>query len=155
MSTVDGISRQELVGGLARLEATVRPPSPAVQAHDSAVVSQNEFRLFKWLAAFVVAALLAGFGLLYQQMTDLRLGVEHVRAEVIRELGVLGERPGRVETRLDLMEARLGRVETRLDDMAGRLSRMDTRLDGAGTELTDSGSRATGSARRSDTPVVQ
>ena len=99
-------------------------------------VSQNEFRLFKWLAAFVVAALLAGFGLLYRQMTDLRLGVEHVRAEVIREIGVLGERLGRVETRLDAMDARLGRVETRLDDMDGRLGRMDTHLDGVETELT-------------------
>ena len=75
------------------------------------MVSQNEFRLFKWLAAFVVAALLAGFGVLFQQMTDLRLSVERGRAEVIREFRVAGERLGRIETKLDLMEARVTRLE--------------------------------------------
>ena len=114
MSTLDGISRQEfdrVVSRLADLEATAPPAAVAVQGQQSAVVSQNEFRLFKWLAAFVVAALLAGFGVLFQQMTDLRLSVERGRAEVIREFGVAGERLGRIETKLDLMEARVTRLE--------------------------------------------
>ena len=114
MSTLDGISRQEfdrVVSRLADLEATAPPAAVAVQGQQSAVVSQNEFRLFKWLAAFVVAALLAGFGVLFQQMTDLRLSVERGRAEVIREFGVVGERLGRIETKLDLMEARVTRLE--------------------------------------------
>ena len=114
VSTLDGISRQEfdrVVSRLADLEATAPPASVAVRGQQAAVVSQNEFRLFKWLAAFVVAALLAGFGVLFQQMTDLRLSVERGRAEVIREFGVVGERLGRIDTKLDLMEARVTRLE--------------------------------------------
>ncbi|MDE0662068.1 MAG: hypothetical protein OXI79_20745 [Gammaproteobacteria bacterium] len=48
----------------------------------SEVVTQNEFRLFKWLGSFSLAAMLAGFGFLYQQIADLRVDVERQFADL-------------------------------------------------------------------------
>ena len=119
--------------------------APAVaSATDAEFVRQNEFRLFKWLAGFALASMLAGFGLLYQQMTDLRLSVEQSRAEMIREFGELRERLSRVETRLDGVGARLSRVETRLDGIEVRLSRVEARLDGVEARLNGVESRLDG-----------
>ena len=78
-------------------------------------MSQNEFRLLKWLAAFVVAALLAGFGVLFKQMIDVRIAVVNLRAEMIRGVGVLDEHLGRIETCLDIVEGGLTRLEEQGD----------------------------------------
>ena len=52
----------------------------------SEVVTQSEFRLFKWLATFALATVLGGFGLLYQQTTDLRVEMRVLHGELLREL---------------------------------------------------------------------
>ena len=128
-----------MVSRLADLEATAPSASVAVQGRESALVSQNEFRLFKWLAAFVIAVLLAGFGVLFQQMTDLRLSVERGRAEVIREFGVIGGRLGRIETKLAGMDDRLSRVETR-DGVETKTTRVRAQGDRVGrANLSQSG----------------
>lgn len=49
-------------------------------------VRQDEFRLFKWLGTFALAAVLGGFGLLYEQTSDLRVAMERLHAETLREI---------------------------------------------------------------------
>ena len=112
----------------------------------SEVVTQNEFRLFKWLGTFALAAVLAGFVFLYQQTADLRVVIERQHRDLLkemsgqftgvrREIGLLRERVtgvetrvDGVETRLDGIDTRLGRVETGLHDVDARLGRVETRL---------------------------
>ena len=55
-------------------------------AEESAFVRQGEFRLFKWIAAFTLASVVGGFGLLYQRMTDLEVGLERLRTDILREM---------------------------------------------------------------------
>ena len=50
------------------------------------VVTQSEFRLFKWLATFALATVLGGFGLLYQQTSDLRVEMRVLHTDLLREL---------------------------------------------------------------------
>ena len=50
------------------------------------VVTQSEFRLFKWLATFALATVLGGLGLLYQQTSDLRVEMRVLHTDVLREL---------------------------------------------------------------------
>ena len=49
-------------------------------------VRQDEFRLFKWLGSFAIAAVLGGFGLLYEQTSDLRVAMERLHADALREI---------------------------------------------------------------------
>ena len=49
-------------------------------------VRQDEFRLFKWLGTFALAAVLGGFGLLYEQTSDLRVAMERLHADLLREI---------------------------------------------------------------------
>ena len=81
-----------------------------------AFVRQDEFRLFKWVAAFAMASLLGGIGVLYQMTSELSVSVE-------RGFGQVREQLGRMETRLDGVDKRLDGVEKRLDDVEGWLRR--------------------------------
>ena len=58
---------------------------------DADVVTANEFRLFKWLGTFALATVVAGFGLLYEQISDVRVGMERLHGEVLREIHGLRE----------------------------------------------------------------
>lgn len=49
-------------------------------------VRQDEFRLFKWLGSFALVAILGGFGLLYEQISDLRVTMERLHGETLQEL---------------------------------------------------------------------
>ena len=49
-------------------------------------VRQDEFRLFKWLGSFALVAILGGFGLLYEQSSDLRVAMERLHADLLREM---------------------------------------------------------------------
>ena len=55
------------------------------------VVTKDEFRLFKWLGTFALATMVAGFGLLYEQVSDVRVGMEGLHGEVLREIHGLRE----------------------------------------------------------------
>ena len=69
---------------MTALEAS-RPASSGIQLGPE-VVTQSEFRLFKWLATFALATVLGGFGLLYQQTTELRVEMRVLHGELLREL---------------------------------------------------------------------
>lgn len=58
---------------------------------DADVVTKDEFRLFKWLGTFALATVMAGFGLLYEQVSDVRVGMERLHGEVQREIHGLRE----------------------------------------------------------------
>ena len=121
-----------LVRRMTTLESTVsqvnRPEtrdSERTAEPSSEVVTQNEFRLFKWLASFALAAVLAGFVFLYQQIADLRVDIERQHSDLLSgllkemntqhtDIGLLRERVAGVETHLDGVETRMVRVETRL-----------------------------------------
>ena len=53
----------------------------------SEFVRRDEFRLFKWLAPLAIALILGGFGLLYQQTSALRAGLEALRSDMERSQG--------------------------------------------------------------------
>lgn len=142
MTTLESNVSQLSRPGTRDDERTVEPSSE--------VVTQNEFRLFKWLGTFALAAMLAGFGFLYQQTADLRVEIERQHGDLLsgllkemnaqhtdirREIGLLRERVTGVEKRLDGVETRVGRVETRLDGVETRLGRVETRLDDVDTRL--------------------
>ena len=116
---------ERLVARMATLESkvsqAVRPGAGADERSEpsSEVVTQNDFRLFKWLATFALAAVLAGFGLLYQQIADLRVDIERQHRDLLkemnaqhmdihREIGLLRERVTGIETRLDGVEDVVG-----------------------------------------------
>lgn len=141
---------KQLVERMTALESTVsqrrRPgtrDSELSGESSTEVVTQNEFRLFKWLGTFALAAVLAGFVFLYQQIADLRVDIERQHGDLLNgllkemnvqhtdirgEIGLLRERVTGVETRLEGVETRLGRIETRLDDVETRLGRVETRF---------------------------
>ena len=49
-------------------------------------VSGSEFRMFKWLGIFALAAVLGGFGLLYEQIADVRVGLERMHSGLLKEI---------------------------------------------------------------------
>ena len=117
----DGVSREEFDELAERLVAAERSRRPAT---GDAFVRQDEFRLFKWVAAFAMASLLGGNGVLYQMTSELRVSVErgfgHLEVKFERELGGVRQRLGRIETRLDGIESRLNDVEGRLRRQAAQ-----------------------------------
>ena len=89
----DAITRTEFKSAMQRvdsrlgaLESGASRPANAVDESGQAsgpmqfeVVTQNEFRLFKWVGAFALTAVIGGFGFLHQQIDR---GFEEVRVEM-------------------------------------------------------------------------
>ena len=68
------------------LERQLPDQTRAMQEFGADFVRQAEFRLFKWLATFVVAAVAAGIGLLYQQVAEVRVEMERLRTDLVQEM---------------------------------------------------------------------
>lgn len=67
--------------------ADTQAPNDEVARFDPAdFVRQGEFRLFKWLGTFAFATVLGGFGLLYEQTSDLSVSMERLHADLLREM---------------------------------------------------------------------
>ena len=87
---------QGMVSRLTALEAGA--PRTHVQVNEAGramsgrfeVVTQNEFRLVKWLGTFALAAVLGGLGFLYQQsyqqFAEVRIEMRDLHATVLQEL---------------------------------------------------------------------
>lgn len=88
------LAMEPLVARVAALEGE-RP--------DKDFVTGNEFRLFKWLGTFALAMAVAGFGFLYEQISDLRVGMERRHGELMQEMSGVRERVVRIETILENM----------------------------------------------------
>ena len=102
MNPTLGMTRDEL-------DLVVEPLAARVTALEDRVgdrpgkdyVGISEFRLFKWLGAFILATVVAGFGFLYEQVSDLRVGMERLHGELLQEMSGIRERVVRIETILE------------------------------------------------------
>ena len=100
------VTRQEFDRAIRKLHEEIRavrsaPPVVAgtvPAASPGEFVRRDEFRLFKWFAGLAFAAVLGGFGVLYQAITDLQRGL----VEVHHSLADLRERLVRIETVLEV-----------------------------------------------------
>ena len=85
-----GITREEL-------DSVVQPLAVRMDALETSVgdrpggdfVRASEFRLFKWLGTFALAAVLGGFGLLYEQVGDVRVAMERLQTDLLKEIHAL------------------------------------------------------------------
>ena len=117
-----------------------RPPATGVAGLEpprEGFVRKDEFRLFKWFAGLALAAILSGFGLLYQGLAELRATTERQYSALQAEMDA-GFRAARhdVDTRFttlrrDITDVReqLVDVRERLADVRERLVRVETVLD--------------------------
>ena len=65
-------------------------------------VHKDEFRLFKWFGGLALAAVLSGFGLLYQEISGLRAEMNVGFTALQRDIVDVRERLVRVETLLNM-----------------------------------------------------
>ncbi|MDE0662059.1 MAG: hypothetical protein OXI79_20700 [Gammaproteobacteria bacterium] len=94
----------------------------------SEAVTQNEFRLFKWLATFVVAAVLGAFGVIYQQIADVRVEMRDLHNTVLRELYTqLDTQIGGLRKE---MKAEIGGLRQDIGSLRERVVRVETLLVG-------------------------
>ena len=122
----------------ADFDAAVEPLAARVASlEDSAgrgalpdVVMASEFRLFKWLGTFALATVVAGFGLLYEQVSDVRIGMERLHGETLREMSGLR----------DEMQAEFTGVRREISAVRERVVRVETLLVGKEPPPRDDGS---------------
>ena len=110
----------------ADFDAVVEPLATRVSALEDSVgrgaeanfVTVGEFRLFKWLGTFALATVVGGFGLLYEQVSDVRIGMERLHGELLREMsGLKDEMQSEftsVREEISAVRERVVRVETLL-----------------------------------------
>ena len=116
-AATSSITRDEFESLGARLTALeqattdtepVRSNTVPPHAHND-YVRHEEFRLFKWLGTFALAAILGGFGLIYEQTSDLRVAMERLHSDLLQamhvqhasirsDIGAVRERVVRLET---------------------------------------------------------
>ena len=103
--------------------AAVAGAGPAFSPDD--FVRRDEFRLFKWFTGIAFAAVLGGFGVLYQAISD----VQRALVEVQQSIVVLQQ--GFVEVHQSLAEVHQGLAEVHqsLGDIRERLVRVETVLE--------------------------
>ena len=100
------VTRREFDRAIRELHAETRTvrSAPSVVAGTKPAnspddfVRRDEFRLFKWFTGLALAAVLGGFGVLYQAITDVQRGL----VEVHQSLGDIRERLVRIETVLEM-----------------------------------------------------
>ena len=119
---------ERVVSRLTALEAGA--PGTHVQVKEAGramsgqfeVVTQNEFRLVKWLGTFALAAVLGGLGFLYQQsyqqFAEVRIEMRDLHATVLRELyaqnAAMREEYASIREAIGSLRERVVRVETLL-----------------------------------------
>ena len=113
------ITRDELdrMGArLAALEASRSTDAEALATSDeihrqghAGFVRQDEFRLFKWLGSFALVTILGGFGLLNEQVSDLRDTMERLHGETLQELHT---QSAAIQNEIAGVRERLVRLET-------------------------------------------
>ena len=124
---------------LVALEA--EPPRTPVQVEEAgraagsvplAVVTQSEFRLFKWFGAFALATVVGGFSFLYQQsdrqFDNVRGEFDNVRTEfdnVRMEMQNLRTEIGALRTE---MRSETASIRADLADVSERVVRVETLL---------------------------
>ena len=126
---------EPLVARVASLEDS------AGRSAEQDVVTASEFRLFKWLGTFALATVVAGFGLLYEQVSDVRIGMERRHGEMLREMSALREgMQAEVAGLRDEMQSEFTSVRREISAVRERVVRVETLLVGTESPPTDAGS---------------
>ena len=129
----EAITRTEfdaMVERMAALESNEsRPPILIDQERralsgQSEAVTQNEFRLFKWLATFVAAAVLGALGVLYQQIADTRVEMRDLHTTILQELHA------QIGGLRQEMKAEIGGLRQEIGSMRERVVRVETLIVG-------------------------
>ena len=116
---------EPLVARVASLEDS------AGRSTEPDVVTASEFRLFKWLGTFALATVVAGFGLLSEQVSDVRIGMERLHVELLREMSVLREdMQTEVAGLRDEMQSGFTSVRQEISAVRERVVRVETILVG-------------------------
>ena len=134
------VTRLEFDRAIRELHAEIRaarsaPPAvagagPALSPDD--FVRRDEFRLFKWFTGIAFAAVLGGFGVLYQAITDVQRGLVEVhRSIVVLQQGLVEVHQNLAEVHQNLAEVHqsLAEVHQSLGDIRERLVRVETVLE--------------------------
>ena len=126
----------------ADFDAVVEPLATRVSALEDSVgrgaeanfVTVGEFRLFKWLGTFALATVVGGFALLYEQVSDVRIGMERLQGELLREMS------GLKDELKDEMQSEFASVRQEISAVRERVVRVETILVGKESLPTDAGS---------------
>ena len=94
MNAQAAISREEFDRTVEKLRAEMKAVAsgrPVAGAADperllDEFVRKDEFRLFKWFFGLTLAAILSGFGLLYQEIAELRVAMERQYSDLRAEM---------------------------------------------------------------------
>ncbi|MYJ74107.1 MAG: hypothetical protein F4089_02960 [Gammaproteobacteria bacterium] len=125
-----GITREEL-------DLVVQPLAARMDALETSVgdrpgndfVTASEFRLFKWLGTFALAAVLGGFGLLYEQVGDVRAAMERLQTDLLKEIHALrGEMHAGFASIRREMHAETASIREEISGVRERVARVETHL---------------------------
>ena len=146
MANPDVIMRSEFESTMERLglRLTALETARTVQINEAGkptvggqfeVVTQNEFRLFKWFGAFALAVVVGGFGVLYEQNTYVRVEMRNLHTEVLRELhaqigGLRQEMKDEIGGLRQEMKDEIGGLRLDIGSLRERVARVETLLVG-------------------------
>ena len=125
----------------------------AGRSADADLVTASEFRLFKWLGTFALATGVAGFGLLYEQVPDVRVGMERLPGEFLREMSALREGMHVEVAGLQIeMQLEFASVRRQVSAVRERVVRIETLMNA--TEPPPTGRRFDGSSLNEPQPAA-
>lgn len=125
-----GITRDEL-------DLAVQPLAARLDVLETAAgdrsgddfVTAGEFRLFKWLGTFALAAVLGGFGLLYEQVGDVRVAMERLQTDLLKEIHALrGEMHTEFASVRQEMHAEFASIREDISGVRERVARVETHM---------------------------
>ena len=155
-STHGAVTRAEFESVTERvtvLEESRSVPGGATTEAGPELVTQSEFRLFKWLGAFAIATVLGGFGMLYQQTTDLRVEMRVLHSDLLQEMytqisGVRDEISGVRREISDLREEMHTEIRGLREEMHTQIGGLREEMHKEHTEIRKEIGRTKGASRR-------
>lgn len=103
------------------------------------VVTQSEFRLFKWVGAFALTAVIGGFGFLHHQLDrgfeEVRVEMRGLRTQVVelrQEVSGLRQEVSGLRQEVSGLRQEVGELRQDVGDLRERVVRIETVLGGEG-----------------------
>lgn len=140
VNPVLGLTRDDLDLAIEPLVARLSAIEGAAGGNAD-VVTKDEFRLFKWLGTFALATMVAGFGLLYEQVSDVRVGMERLHGDLQREIhgpretmhaenaGIRSEMEAKYAALTEQMHAGFASIREEISTVRERVARVETLLE--------------------------
>ena len=147
MNAQAAISREEFDRTVEKLRAEMKAVAsgrPVAGAADperllDEFVRKDEFRLFKWFFGLTLAAILSGFGLLYQEIAELRVAMERQHSDLRAEMST-GFRAitGDVDSRFTTHQRDMNtRITAHQRDMDSNFTTLQRDIAGVREQLVD------------------